>query len=199
MSRVPIGLGALATLACACLASAASAQAPTSKVETRDAPVVIRLRPARAPEPAPSGKKPGVSVTWDANIDGGLGYAFETSGHVSGFVRARFGLMWVDERDLASPSFRMLGLAYEFSDLRPATFWLQGETLSLDSGLWAQLGAGLDVTPRPAFSLAVGASLLGVEGQVRWDREAGAFPAVFAKLRLPVGLLAFAIRERGGL
>jgi hypothetical protein len=134
-------------------------------------------------------------ITWDANVDGALGYAYEGDGHLSGFGRVRAGVLFVNEEDIQAPAFRAIGLTYDVSDLTPATFGLQFETLSLNSGAWFQAGAMVDIQPRPGFMLAAGLSLIGVEGQVRWSKEEGAFLAVYGKLRVPVGIIAVALSD----
>ena len=73
---------------------------------------------------------------------------------------------------------------------------LEVETLGLASGTWLQLGVLLDVQPRPGAKLAVGWSLFGVEGQVRWDKDDGVFWAAYAKVRVPVGILGWALSRR---
>ena len=134
-------------------------------------------------------------ITWDANIDGALGYSFQGDGHLSGFGRVRGGLLFVNEEDIQAPAFRALGLTYEVSDFTPATFGLQVEFLSLNSGAWVQAGAMVDIQPRPGFMLAAGVSLVGVEGQVRWDEGEGPFMAVYGKLRIPLGIIGVALRD----
>lgn len=145
-------------------------------------------------EPTYRGKKARY-ITWDANIDGALGYSFDAGGRFSGFARARAGVLFVDESDIQSPAFRALGVTYEFSELTPATFGLQFELLSLNSGAWFQLGAMCDIQPRPGFMLSGGLSLIGVEGQVRWSEEHGAFVAIYGKLRIPLGIIGVALRD----
>jgi hypothetical protein len=134
-------------------------------------------------------------VTWDANIDGALGYSFEADNHFTGFARARVGLLFVNEEDIQAPLFRSLGVTYEFSDFTPATFGIQAESMWLNSGVWLQAGALIDIQPRPGFMLAAGISLLGVEGQVRWSEDDGPFVAIFGKLRIPLGVIGVALRE----
>jgi hypothetical protein len=134
-------------------------------------------------------------ITWDANIDGALGYSFQGDGHLSGFGRVRAGLLFVNEEDIQAPAFRAIGLTYEFSELTPITFGLQFEFLSLNSGAWFQAGAMVDIQPRPAFMLGAGLSLIGVEGQVRWSEGEGAFFAVYGKLRIPLGIIGVALND----
>jgi hypothetical protein len=134
-------------------------------------------------------------VTWDANIDGALGYSFAFENHFTGFARARVGLLFVNEEDIQAPLFRSLGVTYEFSDVSPATFGIQAESMWLNSGVWLQAGALIDIQPRPGFMLAAGLSLLGVEGQVRFSEEHGVFVSVFGKLRIPLGVIGVALRE----
>lgn len=193
--RAPVT--ALATLVFAALSAAplrSEAQAPPPAPPAQvAAPAVSPDAPIKV-EPQHK-KRRSRYITWDANVDGALGYAYERDGHLSGFGRVRAGVLFVNEEDIQAPAFRAIGLTYDFSDLTPATFGLQFETLSLNSGAWFQAGAMVDIQPRPGFMLAAGLSLIGVEGQVRWSKEEGAFLAVYGKLRVPVGIIAVALSD----
>ncbi|MDC3952460.1 hypothetical protein [Polyangium jinanense] len=145
---------------------------------------------------APAEKRAAPFWTWDANVEGGLGALFEDRAHLSGFGRVRGGFLRVDERSVSEPRFLALGLTYELSDFSPATFGIEVETLGLASGAWLQLGALVDVQPRPGAKLALGWSLFGVEGQVRWDKDDGVVWAAYGKLRVPVGILGWALSSR---
>lgn len=147
---------------------------------------------------APVVKKKRVKhfYTWDANLDGAIGYSWQGDNHLTGFGRARAGILYVNEEDLQAPHYYSLGATYEFSDFSPATFGLQFEQMSLNSGTWFQLGALVDIQPRPGFMIAGGLSLLGVEAQVRWADNEGAFFAIFGKLRIPISIIAIAISGR---
>ena len=151
-----------------------------------------------APPPAPPEPKPAplsaISTSWDLNIEGAAGHAFDGAAGWSGLGRVRAGIQRFDQRDRADAKFLMVGLSYELSDVSKATFLLQGEVLSLTSGTWLQLGAGADITPRPAFMGALGWSLFGIEGQARWDDPQGAFFAVYGKVRVPIGVIVQATR-----
>lgn len=197
------------TPAAPAVAPTASAGTPAAPVGTPAAPVGTPAAPGgTAAAPAGTAAAPGTItleprykkrtsryITWDANIDGALGYSFEGDGHLSGFGRVRGGLLFVNEEDIQAPAFRALGLTYEFSDFTPATFGLQFEFMSLNSGAWLQAGAMVDIQPRPGFMLAAGLSLVGVEGQVRWSEGDGAFIAIFGKLRIPLGIIGVALRD----
>ncbi len=84
-----------------------------------------------------------------------------------------------------------LGATYEYANLADATFGIQGEYINDNSGWWIQLGALVDTQPRPGAMAAVGYTLLGVELQLRSYESLGATFAVYAKLRIPVGFLAY--------
>jgi hypothetical protein len=153
--------------------------------------------PAKSPTGSPGREvKPRRYTTWDLNLDGAMGYAFEDDAHLSGFGRIRGGLLFVDERNFTAPSFTSLGLVYEISDLSPATVGFQAETMSLSSGTWAQIGAMVDlVQVRPVFMASVGFSVLGAEVQLRGDDEQSAYWALYAKLRVPVSIIAIALSD----
>lgn len=171
---------------------------PAPSTPSTPATVPPAALPGAAPslQPVPSTpERPRQTVTWDLNLDGAIGHSFEGEGHLSGFGRVRGGLLLFNESDLQAPVFYALGLTYELSDFSPATFGLQVEAISLNSGLWLQLGAMVDVQPRPGAMAAVGFSLVGAEAQVRWSEGEGAFFALFAKLRIPLGVIAVALKD----
>jgi hypothetical protein len=58
-----------------------------------------------------------------------------------------------------------------------------------------QLGALLDTQPRPGGMVSVGYTLFGAELQLRSDEPTGATFAVYAKLRIPIGFLAYELRQ----
>ncbi len=142
--------------------------------------------------PAPK-LRPGnfTRLTWDANIEGGLGAMFLGPAKLTGFTRVRAGLLYVDEENARSPKFYALGLTYEASNFRRASsaIGLQAELMLVKPLLWAQAGVVTDFQPRPGFNLTAGWSIFGLEGQMRWDGErtqGGPVWGVFGKLRLPI-------------
>ena len=131
--------------------------------------------------------------TWDLNIDGAFGRYLGDEPKWTGFVRARAGLLFVREPML----YYALGLTYEYSNLSNATFGVQAEILHLDSGFWGQAGALLDTNGHPGAMVAAGYSLIGLEAQYRtYDGGLGDGIAVYAKLRVPVGVLAYLLGHR---
>jgi hypothetical protein len=124
--------------------------------------------------------------TWDLNIEGAVGRFYGSEAHAwTGFGRVRAGGLFIRE-----PLYLSLGMTYEFSDLSKATFGVQGEVMHLDLGLWAQGGGLLDVAGHAGGMLAVGWSLFGVETQLRQYDGLGSGIAVYAKLRLPISIIA---------
>jgi hypothetical protein len=131
--------------------------------------------------------------SWDANIEGGVGRVF-SPGETVGLLRARAGVLFI--RD---PIFYALGATYELSHLSAATLGIQGDFLHLESGFWAQAGPLLDVAaphPRLGWMGSVGVSLIGVEYQGRDYNGYGYSSAIFGKVRIPLGILGFAVRGR---
>ncbi len=183
-------------------ARAPGTAAPVVSAGPATATPVVPPTPAAPPSATPTATKepPPIELlgpkmgkrllTWDANIDGAYGYIFGSKKTDSGFVRARGGLLWV--RD---PNFFSLGLTYELSPESVATVGVQGEAMHLDSGMWIQVGGQLDLEhkARPSGIVAVGWSILGVETQVRSYEGFGVAPAVFGKLRIPLGVIGFAL------
>ena len=126
--------------------------------------------------------------TIDLNLEGGVGRFFGDPKATYGFGRARAGVMFA-----RWPVFTMIGATYEYNGLSPATFGVQGELLQLSAGIWGQLGATVDVHGKPGGMVALGFSVIGVEAQYRGyeDKEYGF--AVLGKLRVPVGVLLYAL------
>ncbi len=126
--------------------------------------------------------------TIDLNLEGGVGRFFGDPKATYGFGRARAGVMFA-----RWPVFTMIGATYEYNGLSPATFGVQGELLQLSAGIWGQLGATVDVHGKPGGMAALGFSVIGVEAQYRGyeDKEYGF--AVLGKLRVPVGVLLYAL------
>jgi hypothetical protein len=151
-------------------------------------------RPAEA-HPRRTGRVSESTTTWDLNLEGGLGHAFDSTGTFAGWGRIRGGLLWVDESDVAAPMFYSLGVFTDFSSFDAhVSYGLQAELLSLRTGWWVQGGAAFDVAPNPVLVGSLGWSVVGIEAQGRWDESSEPFLAVFGKLRIPIGVLAFAAR-----
>ncbi len=128
-------------------------------------------------------------TTWDLNLEGGYGRFFSDPAKNTGFVRARAGVLFI-----RNSTYRALGLTYEYSALSPAAFGVQGEVLNLELGLWTQLGGFVDVSGHFGAQLAAGWSLFGVEGQYRAVEDRGSAFALFGKLRLPISIIARALK-----
>ena len=158
-----------------------------------------------APSPSPAAETslqagPGDSLPrmpsamiWDLNLDGAAGRVFADPAYWGYFGRARLGVTWV--RD---PAFYSLGVTYDIGKDSYATVGVQGEAMHLSSGCWLQAGAMLDLEhrARPGGSFSLGFSVVGVELQVKDLPDHGWTPALYGKIRIPVGLLAFALTER---
>ena len=160
------------------------------------APAPVAAPPA-APTPAPAVGNQMLKryTSWDANIEGGVGRVLTGPGETTGLVRARAGVLFI--RD---PSFFAVGATYELSHLSAATVGIQAEYLNLESGFWGQIGPLLDVAaernPRLGFMASAGISVFGVEYQGRDYNAYGFSSAIFAKLRIPLGIIGFGIRGR---
>ena len=129
--------------------------------------------------------------TWDLNIDGAFGRYLGDSPTWTGFVRARAGALFIRE-----PLYNALGLTYEYSSLSKGTFGIQAEILHLDLGYWGQLGGLLDVQGHPGLMGAIGWSILGVEAQYRTYDGLGSGVAVYAKIRIPISIIARVFRSQ---
>jgi hypothetical protein len=195
----------------------APAPAPVDPAAPVPAPVAPAEPPAPAPAPvapapvapAPAAAPPGATMaapavgnqmlkrytSWDANIEGGVGRVLTGPGETTGLVRARAGVLVI--RD---PSFFAVGATYELSHLSAATLGVQAEYLNLESGFWGQIGPLVDVAAernvRLGFMASAGISVFGVEYQGRDYNSYGFSSAIFAKLRIPLGIIGFGIRGR---
>ncbi len=88
-----------------------------------------------------------------------------------------------------------LGPSYEYDSVEGSTFGVQGEYINDNSGLWAQIGGLLDLHARPGAMVSFGYTLAGVELQLR-DEPVGLTWALYAKLRVPIGFLAYELANR---
>jgi hypothetical protein len=132
-------------------------------------------------------------TSWDANIDGGIGRVVSSPPETVGLLRVRAGVLVI--RD---PSFFAIGATYELSHLSAATLGIQGEYLHLESGFWAQVGPLVDVADKAklGFMAAIGVSLIGIEYQGRDYNAYGYASVLFAKVRIPLGIIGFGLRGR---
>lgn len=172
-------------------ASEPAAPAPPAAVSaapTTPAPAAPAVSPELAAATA-SGLNYERDTTWDLNLEGGYGRFFSDPAKNTGFVRARGGVLFI-----RNSTYRALGITYEYSALSPAAFGVQGEVLNLELGLWTQLGGFVDVSGHFGAQLAAGWSLFGVEGQYRAVQDRGSGFAVFGKLRLPISIIARALK-----
>ena len=126
--------------------------------------------------------------TIDLNLEGGVGRFFGDPKATYGFGRARAGVMFA-----RWPVFTMIGATYEYNGLSPATFGVQGELLHLSAGIWGQVGGMIDVHGKPGVMGSLGFSIIGVEAQYRGYEEKDYGVAVIGKIRVPVGVLLYAL------
>lgn len=127
--------------------------------------------------------------TWDVNLDLGYGYAFGDARRGGGLARGRFGVLLV--RDAVMLQFG--GTAEWTTIAQHPAFGAQGEVLHVDTGAWFQLGGAIDTAGKPGGMMALGLSLFGVEAELRqYAGYDGLIVSVYGKLRIPVGILAYA-------
>jgi len=126
--------------------------------------------------------------TVDLNLEGGVGRFFGDPKATYGFGRVRAGVMFA-----RWPIFTMVGATYEYNGLSPATFGVQGELLHLSAGVWGQVGGMIDVHGKPGVMGSLGFSVIGVEAQYRGYEDKDYGVAVIGKIRVPVGVLLYAL------
>lgn len=136
-----------------------------------------------------------ITRTWDLNLEGGLGWNLTHDAPLLGLARARGGLTWMDTSDIAAPRFYSLGVTALYCGIGDLAFGLQGELLDLSSGVWGQVGAHIDINTSTGLEASLGWSLFGVEAQVRFEDQ-GTQAALFLKLRIPIGIIAFSATHR---
>jgi len=132
------------------------------------------------------------ATTWDLDVEGGVGRYFGSSDRWAGLVRGRAGILFV--RD---PVYDSVGVSFEYSSLSKATFGVEVEIARVDAGFWAQAGALLDVSARPGGLISAGWSLFGLEAQLRSFPGLGLGVTVFAKVSVPIGIVAHVLGARG--
>ena len=191
---------ALAGVLSACLTLAASSRAQQATPEP--APVTAPVPPAPAtPPPAPADAPPAKIVippdpnaqlaavriprlryanTWDLNLEAGVGSVFRDHDRLAVLGRGRAGMLFVRDNH-----FWQLGVTAEY--------------LNLENGLWAQLGVNMDTKTRPGGMAALGFSIVGVEVQVReFEGDGSVHAALLGKIRIPIGIIAYAFGAGGG-
>lgn len=124
--------------------------------------------------------------TWDSMVELGAGVDTEDKGRF--FARARGGVMWVRE-----PFFTSLGAMVEVGPYVPFGAGIQTEVVHLWTGLWANLGASVDLEARPAAIMGVGWSIFGAEARIQRLGDDESVWTLFGKLRIPVRHLVFAL------
>ncbi|CAN5924503.1 hypothetical protein BH11MYX4_BH11MYX4_40710 [soil metagenome] len=126
--------------------------------------------------------------TIDLNLEGGGGRYFGEPAATLAFGRARAGVMFA-----RWPVFTMIGATYEYNGLSPTTFGVQGELLHLSAGIWGQVGGMVDIHAKPGVMASFGFSIVGVEAQYRGYEDKDYGFAVLGKIRVPVGVLLYAL------
>ncbi len=214
MKRLAIARVLAIVLAVAGSAHAQSAEAPAPVAAPETPPVAP---PAAAPPAAPAAppvapESPAAKIvlppdppmiriprlryanTWDLNLEAGVGTVFRDADRLAVLGRGRAGVLLVRDNN-----FWQLGVTAEYLTKveRPA-FGLQAEYLNLENGLWTQLGVNIDTKTRPGGMAALGLSIVGVEVQVReFEGDGNVHAALLAKIRIPIGIIAYALGHRG--
>jgi hypothetical protein len=151
-------------------------------------PIVPKVVDPNAPVLTPQSADEKYSRnTIDLNFEGGIGRHLGDSPTTIGFGRARAGVMFA-----RWPVFTMIGATYEYNNLSPASFGLQGELLHLSGGFWGQAGGSVDIHGKVGVMAALGFSVIGAEVQYRGYEDVGYGVALIGKLRLPLGVILYA-------
>jgi hypothetical protein len=132
-----------------------------------------------------------VGLWWDADFQLGLGHQWRQNSQLVGGVGARLGITRVTE-----PWFFTIGLTGQW--VAPETFSMgvQLEAMNLWSGVWIQPGLALQTDGQLMVSGTAGFSVVGVEFRATDFASPQPHLAVLARLRVPVGIIALAIKER---
>jgi hypothetical protein len=146
---------------------------------------------ASQPVPMTAGE-PGLRhLTWDLDLNGGVGREFSDGNAYFGTARARTGVLWIRE-----PRYYSLGATASVSSRLPLAFGVEAEYLNTASGFWIEPHAFLDVEGHPGGALTLGFGIFGLSGQVRQVEGGDSSTALCLLLRLPVRLLVWAFERR---
>lgn len=123
-------------------------------------------------------------ITWDVQLEGGIGLQLADDVVFIGFGRLRGGLLW-----LLEPWLLFAGVTGEVGRLANYGVGAQLEVAHTENGMSGQLGMTYADGARGIFHASVGYALLNLE----WQHDFGgryASNALFLKLRVPIGALA---------
>ncbi len=161
----------------------------TSKRPVNEAAEARADRPVRSPL---MNRLMRPRLTYDINLEGGVGYLFSSPTRWNGIARGGLGVTWVKD-----PFWNTLRFTYEYSGLADATWGAQIEMAWFERGLWAQAGGLYDFKGPGHGGVmgAIGFAIFGVEGEYRGAEPTGKAWGVYLKARLPVSALIQALTE----
>jgi hypothetical protein len=201
---LPFFVVMLASVPAAAQEQPSSKDEPTQTQTQTPAPEPPKVEPApRAPAATSQNVeigKMGIGIpmlryanTWDVNLEGGVGSVFRDADRLAWLARARVGGLFVRDNN-----FWQVGATAEWvSALGRPAFGVQGEYLHLELGTWFQLGGSIDTKGKPGGMIAGGLSIVGVEAQYReFENDTEGHVALLAKLRIPIGVLAYGLRSK---
>lgn len=153
----------------------------------------LRAEESRASNPVPvtNGEPGRRETTWDLDVNAGYGRHFGDLEEFAFVGRARAGVLFVRQ-----PRMYSAGATLKLSTSLPLGVGIEAEYLNTESGLWLAPGAFLDTRGQPGGTLGVGLSLIGLVGELRRLQGGDSTLAVFATLRLPIGVIAWAASHR---
>jgi hypothetical protein len=141
--------------------------------------------------PVTDGEPGRRETTWDLDLTAGYGRHFGDLEEFAFTGRARAGVLWVRQ-----PRMYSAGATLKLSTELPLALGVEAEYLNTESGIWVTPGAFLDTRGQPGASFGVGLSLIGLVGELRRLPGGDSTVAVFATLRLPIGVIAWAASHR---
>lgn len=123
-------------------------------------------------------------VSWDAQLEGGLGIALRNDLPHSWFGRARVGMLVVHE-----PLIFAFGPTVEVGGLIGLGVGGQVDLIHLATGMSLEAGGAAAASDELVTHLSLGYSIFGLEWQHRFARQSA--DALMFRLRVPVGVIAF--------
>lgn len=128
-------------------------------------------------------------VSWDAQLEGGLGIALRNHLPHAWLGRARVGMLVMHE-----PLIFAFGPTVELGGLTGLGVGGQVDLIHLATGMSLEAGGAAAASDELVTHLTLGYAIFGLEWQHRFARQSA--DALMFRLRVPVGVIAFLWRHR---
>jgi len=170
------------------VAAAGAVEQPSS--DSTSAPVVAAESNQTDPDaPVPTGGLPAMrGVSWDFELELGVGFAVQGDLDDELLGRARGGVLFIQE-----PFFLSVGVTGEVGGLAGYGVGLQGDLIHLWGGYTFQVGAEYAEGGAWIVHAGLGYAILSAEWQHDFDTDAD---ALFFKLRIPIGIVFYGMSHQ---